>query len=87
VIILAVDWAEADRFAMCDPQEKMALALPTLTDVTPVDVAAFWRRSGTRGRSWWASAQHGRHRGSERPAVLDFIDELKIHSRSPSFHG
>jgi putative Holliday junction resolvase len=47
VKVLAVDLgAKRTGFAISDPEERMALALPTLEDVTPADVAVLSEEQG-----------------------------------------
>jgi len=84
VIILAVDLGtKRTGFAMCDPQEKMALALPTLTDVTPVDVAALAQERDAGEILVGLPLNMDGTVGPSARRVLDFIDELKIHSTVP----
>jgi len=84
VIILAVDLGtKRTGFAMCDPQEKMALALPTLTDVTPVDVAALALERNAGEILVGLPLNMDGTVGPSARRVLDFIDELKIHSTVP----
>ena len=84
MIILAVDLgAKRTGFAMCDPQEKLALALPTLTDVTPIDVAALAQERGAGEILVGLPLNMDGTVGPSARRVLDFIDELKIHSAVP----
>jgi len=84
VIILAVDLGtKRTGFAMCDPQEKMALALPTLTDVTPVDVAALALERNAGEILVGLPLNMDGTIGPSARRVLDFIDELMIHSTVP----
>ena len=84
MIILAVDLgAKRTGFAMCDPQEKLALALPTLTDVTPIDVAALAQERGAGEIVVGLPLNMDGTVGPSARRVLDFIDELKIHSAVP----
>jgi putative Holliday junction resolvase len=64
---------------MCDPQEKMALALPTLTDVTPVDVAVLADERDAGEIVVGLPLNMDGTVGPSARRVLDFIDELKIH--------
>jgi len=84
VIILAVDLGtKRTGFAMCDPQEKLALALPTLTDVTPVDVAALAQEREAGGIVVGLPLNMDGTVGPSARRVLEFIEELKIHSAVP----
>ena len=84
MIILAVDLGtKRTGFAMCDPQEKMALALPTLTDVTPVDVAALAEERGAGEVVVGLPINMDGTVGPSAQRVLEFIDELKIHCTVP----
>jgi len=84
VIILAVDLGtKRTGFAMCDPQEKMALALPTLADVSPVDVASVAEERGAGEIVVGLPLNMDGTVGPSARRVLDFIDELKIHSAVP----
>jgi len=56
----------------------MALALPTLTDVTPVDVAVLAEERGGGGRRR-AAPQYGWHPGTERAARVGVHRRMKIH--------
>jgi putative Holliday junction resolvase len=84
VIILAVDLGtKRTGFAMCDPQEKIALALPTLVDVTPVDVAALVQERGAGEVVVGLPLNMDGTVGPSARRVLDFIDELKLHCVVP----
>jgi len=84
VIILAVDLGtKRTGFAMCDPQEKMALALPTLVDVTPVDVAVLAQERGAGEVVVGLPLNMDGTVGPSARRVLDFIDELQIHCTVP----
>jgi putative Holliday junction resolvase len=84
VIILAVDLGtKRTGFAMCDPQEKMALALPTQLDVTPADVAALVQEQGAGEVVVGLPLNMDGTVGPSARRVLDFIDELKIHCPVP----
>jgi len=79
VIILAVDLGtKRTGFAMCDPQEKMALALPTLMDVAPVDVAAIAQERGAEEIVVGLPLNMDGTVGPSARRVLEFIDELKL---------
>ena len=80
MIILAVDLGtKRTGFAMCDPQEKMALALPTLMDVTAVDVAALAEERGAGTIIVGLPLNMDGTVGPSAQRALDFIDELKLH--------
>lgn len=80
MIILAVDLGtKRTGFAMCDPQEKMALALPTLTDVTAVDVAALAQERGAGTIVVGLPLNMDGTVGPSAQRALEFIDELKLH--------
>lgn len=84
MIILAVDLGtKRTGFAMCDPQEKMALALPTLTDVTAVDVAALVQERGAGEVVVGLPLNMDGTVGASARRALEFIDELKIHCAVP----
>ncbi|HLY10000.1 MAG TPA: Holliday junction resolvase RuvX [Planctomycetota bacterium] len=84
MIILAVDLGtKRTGFAMCDPQEKMALALPTLVDVTPVDVAVLAQERGAGEVVVGLPLNMDGTVGPSARRVLDFIDELQIHCTVP----
>ncbi|HZE98375.1 MAG TPA: Holliday junction resolvase RuvX [Planctomycetota bacterium] len=79
MIILAVDLGtKRTGFAMCDPQEKMALALPTLMDVAPVDVAAIAQERGAEEIVVGLPLNMDGTVGPSARRVLEFIDELKL---------
>ena len=84
MIILAVDLgAKRTGFAMCDPAEKMALALPTLEDVTPVDVAALVQERGVGEVVVGLPLNMDGTVGPSARRVLEFVDELKLHCAVP----
>ena len=84
MIILAVDLgAKRTGFAMCDPQEKMALALPTLTDVTPVDVAVVAQERNAEEIVVGLPLNMDGTEGPSARRALDFIEELKIQVNVP----
>jgi putative Holliday junction resolvase len=82
--VLAVDLGEKRTgFAISDPAEKMALALPTLLDVTAVDVAvvAAEQEAGTIVVGLPLNMD-----GTTGPAArksLEFVEELKLHVDIP----
>jgi putative Holliday junction resolvase len=79
VIILAVDLGtKRTGFAMCDPQEKMALALPTLEDVTPTDVAVLADERNAGEIVVGLPLNMDGTVGPSARRVLDFIEELRI---------
>ena len=82
--VLAVDLGgKRTGFAISDPQEKMALALPTLVDVTPVDVA---RVAEEQGAEQVIVGLPLNMDGTEGPAALralEFIEDLKLHVDLP----
>jgi putative Holliday junction resolvase len=84
VIILAVDLgAKRTGFAMSDPQEKMALALPTGLDVTPVDVAVLAHDQRADEIVVGLPLNMDGTVGPSAQRVLEFIDELKLHVAVP----
>jgi putative Holliday junction resolvase len=82
--VLAVDLGgKRTGFAISDPQEKMALALPTLLDVTAADVArvAEEQEAGTILVGLPLNMD-----GTSGPAAersLEFIEELRLHVTVP----
>lgn len=84
MIILAVDLGtRRTGFALSDPKETMALALPTLTDVTPVDVAALVEERSAGEVVVGLPLNMDGTVGPSARRVLDFIDELRIHCAVP----
>jgi putative Holliday junction resolvase len=84
VIILAVDLGtKRTGFAMSDPQEKMALALPTMAEVTPADVAVLAQERGAGEIVVGLPLNMDGTVGPSARRALEFIDELKIHSGVP----
>jgi putative Holliday junction resolvase len=84
VIILAVDLgAKRTGFAMSDPQEKMALALPTGLDITPVDVAVLAHDQRADEIVVGLPLNMDGTVGPSAQRVLEFIDELKLHVAVP----
>lgn len=79
MIILAVDLGtKRTGFAMCDPQEKLALALPTLEDVTPTDVAVLADERKAEEIVVGLPLNMDGTVGPSARRVLDFIEELRI---------
>lgn len=84
MIILAVDLGtKRTGFAMCDPQEKMALALPTREGVTPADVAALATERGAGEILVGLPLNMDGTVGPSARRALEFIDELRIHASVP----
>lgn len=84
MIILAVDLGtKRTGFAMSDPRETMALALPTRTDVTPVDVAELVLEHRAEQVVVGLPLNMDGTVGPSARRVLDFIDELKLHVAVP----
>ncbi len=82
--ILAVDLGtKRTGFAISDPDEKMALALPTLEEVTPADVA---RVAGEQGAERVLVGLPLNMDGTEGPSArraLEFAEELRFHVDVP----
>ena len=84
MIILAVDLGtKRTGFALSDPQEKMALALPTLLDVAPVDVSVLVEEHRAELVVVGLPLNMDGTVGPSARRVLDFIDELKLHLAVP----
>lgn len=84
MIILAVDLGtKRTGFAMSDPKEQMALALPTQIDVTPVDVAAIAEERRAEEIVVGLPLNMDGTVGPSARRVLEFIDELKLHVAVP----
>ena len=84
MIILAVDLGtKRTGFAVSDPQEKMALALPTLLDVAPVDVSVLVEEHRAELVVVGLPLNMDGTVGPSARRVLDFIDELKLHLAVP----
>ncbi len=80
MIILAVDLGtKRTGFAVSDPQEKMALALPTRLDITPVDVSVLVDEQRAEQVVVGLPLNMDGTVGPSARRVLDFIDELKLH--------
>lgn len=82
--VLAVDLGtRRTGFAISDPAEKMALALPTLEDVGPDDVA---RVAEEQEAGLIVVGLPLNMDGTSGPAArrsLDFVEELKLHVAIP----
>jgi putative Holliday junction resolvase len=82
--VLAVDLGtKRTGFAVSDPGGKMALALPTLEDVTPADVA---RVVSEQEAEEVVVGLPLNMNGTEGPAArrtLDFVEELRLHVAVP----
>jgi len=82
--VLAVDLGEKRTgFAISDPEGRLALALPTLTGVTPADVA---RLAAEQQAEEVVVGLPLNMSGTEGPAArraLEFADELRHHLSIP----
>ena len=84
VKILAVDLGtKRTGFAVTDPEGRMALALPTLTDVGPVDVAQLAEEHGAEEVVVGLPINMDGTVGPSAQRSLDFIEELKFHIDLP----
>jgi putative pre-16S rRNA nuclease len=84
VRVLAVDLGtKRTGFAISDPQGKMALALPTLLDVTAVDVAELAQEQGAEEVIVGLPLNMDGTTGPSALRALDFIEELRIHVSVP----
>ena len=82
--ILAVDLGtKRTGFAVTDPEGRMALALPTLTDVGPVDVALVAEEQGAEEVVVGLPINMDGTVGPSAQRSLDFIEELKLHVDLP----
>jgi len=82
--VLAVDLGtNRTGFAISDPHGKMALALPTLTDVTPVDVAVLAQEQGAEEVIVGLPLNMDGTTGPSARRALDFIEELRIQVTVP----
>ena len=80
MITLAVDLGtKRTGFAVSDPQGKMALALPTLLDVSPVDVSVLVDEHRADEVVVGLPINMDGTVGPSARRVLDFIEELKLH--------
>jgi len=78
--VLAVDLGtKRTGFAISDPSGKMALALPTLQDVTAVDVAALVEDHGAEEVIVGLPLNMDGTTGPSARRALEFIEELKLH--------
>jgi putative Holliday junction resolvase len=82
--VLAVDLGgKRTGFAISDPAERMALALPTLLDITPDDVA---RLAAEQQAGMIVVGLPLNMDGTSGPAAersLEFVEELKLHVDLP----
>jgi putative Holliday junction resolvase len=84
VIILALDLGtKRSGFAVSDPQEKMALALPTLTGITAADVAALALEQKAEEVVVGLPLNMDGTEGPSARRTLEFIEELRIHVTVP----
>lgn len=82
--VLAVDLGtKRTGFAISDPAGKLALALPTLTDVTAVDVAVLAQEQGAEQVIVGLPLNMDGTVGPSATRALEFIEELKIHVTVP----
>ena len=82
--VLAVDLGtKRTGFAISDPGGKMALALPTLQDVTAVDVAALAEEQGAQEVVVGLPLNMDGTTGPSARRALEFIEELKLHLAVP----
>ena len=84
MITLAVDLGtKRTGFAVSDPQGKMALALPTLVDVSAVDVAVLVDEQRADEVIVGLPINMDGTVGPAAQRSLDFIEELKLHVAVP----
>jgi len=84
VKVLAVDLGtKRTGFAISDPQGKMALALPTLQDVTATDVAVLVEDQGAEEVVVGLPLNMDGTTGPSARRALDFIEELRIQVTVP----
>lgn len=82
--VLAVDLGgKRTGFAISDPAEKMALALPTLLGVTAVDVARVAEEQGAEEVVVGLPLNMDGTTGPSARRALEFVDELKLHLGVP----
>jgi putative holliday junction resolvase len=82
--VLAVDLGtKRTGFAISDPSGKMALALPTLMDVTAVDVAALAEEHDAGEVVVGLPLNMDGTTGPSAKRALEFIEELKLHVAVP----
>ena len=82
--VLAVDLgAKRTGFAVSDPAEKMALALPTLEDVTAAEVARLAREQEAGTIVVGLPLNMDGTSGPAAQRSLDFAEELRLHVEVP----
>ena len=82
--VLAVDLGtKRTGFAISDPRGTMALALPTLMDVTAVDVAVLVEEQGAEEVVVGLPLNMDGTTGPSARRALEFIEELKLHLAVP----
>ena len=82
--VLAVDLGtKRTGFAISDPKGTMALALPTLLDVTPVDVAVLVDEQGAEEVIVGLPLNLDGTEGPSARRALEFIEDLKIQVNVP----
>lgn len=82
--VLAVDLGtKRTGFAISDPEEKMALALPTLLDVTAVDVACVAEEQQAETIVVGLPLNMDGTIGPAAQRSLEFVEELKLHVDVP----
>lgn len=82
--VLAVDLGtKRTGFAISDPKGTMALALPTLVDVTAVDVAALADEQGAEEVVVGLPLNMDGTEGPSARRALDFMEELRLHLTVP----
>ena len=82
--VLAVDLGtKRTGFAISDPKGTMALALPTLLDVTPVDVAVLVEEQGAEEVIVGLPLNMDGTEGPSARRALEFIEELKVQVNVP----
>jgi putative Holliday junction resolvase len=78
--VLAVDLGtKRTGFAISDPKGTMALALPTLLDVTAVDVAVLADEQGAEEVIVGLPLNMDGTEGPSARRALDFMEELRLH--------
>jgi putative Holliday junction resolvase len=84
VKVLAVDLgAKRTGFAISDPAERMALALPTLEDVSAADVACLAEEQGADRVVVGLPINMDGTVGPSAQRALEFVEELRLHLRVP----
>ncbi len=82
--MLAVDLGQKRTgFAVSDPKGSMALALPTLEDVEPADVARVAEEQAAEKVVVGLPINMDGTVGPSAQRALDFIEELKLHVDIP----